>query len=137
MYLTRSIEISAGKRGIFDITKQIQAAVSDTGVKDGLCTLFIHHTSASVIIGENADPTVLSDLEAFFARLVPDGDPLFQHVDEGKDDMPSHVRAVLTQTSIPIPIRDGRLDLGTWQAVYLFEHRLAPHKRRITVSVVA
>lgn len=137
MYSAGTIEVATHGRALLDITAQVQAAIAATGVKEGLCTLFIHHTSASLIIGENADPSVLSDLEAFFARLVPDGDPLFRHTDEGPDDMPSHVRSVLTQTSITMPVKAGRADLGTWQAVYLFEHRHAPHKRRITVSVVA
>ncbi len=99
--------------------------------------MFIHHTSASLIINENADAQVRRDLEAFLARLVPDGDPLFHHVDEGPDDMPAHVRTVLTQTSITIPIIEGRLALGTWQAVYLWEHRTAPHRRRVTVTVLS
>jgi len=96
----------------------------------------VHHTSASLIICENADPDVRSDLERFLARLVPDGDALFEHTAEGPDDMPSHVRSVLTQTSLGLPIAGGRLDLGTWQGLYLYEHRRAPHHRRISLSIV-
>jgi len=135
MYSAQSFEVATRGRGIYDITERIQAAVA--GFSEGLCSVFIHHTSASILIGENADPSVLSDLEAFFSRLVPDGDPLFHHTAEGPDDMPSHIRSVLTQTSLTIPLRNGRADLGTWQAVYLWEHRHAAHRRRVTVSVVA
>jgi len=100
-----------------------------------VATVFVHHTSASLIICENADPTVREDLERFAARLVPDGDKIFAHVDEGPDDMPAHVRTVLTQTSISIPIAKRDMVLGTWQGLYLWEHRTAPHQRRVTVSV--
>ena len=98
--------------------------------------MFVHHTSASLILCENADPTVRRDLEAFFARLVPDGDPRFEHVDEGPDDMPAHLRSILTQNSLAIPVSASRCDLGTWQGVFLWEHRADPHRRRVTVSVV-
>jgi secondary thiamine-phosphate synthase enzyme len=98
--------------------------------------VFVHHTSASLMVCENADPLVRADLERFFAKLVPDGDPLFEHTDEGPDDMPSHVRSILTQTSLGLPIRGGKLDLGTWQGIYLYEHRHAPHRRRISVTIV-
>ncbi|MFW6051287.1 MAG: secondary thiamine-phosphate synthase enzyme YjbQ [Myxococcota bacterium] len=123
-------------RGTTEITDRVQAAVGESGIRDGLCTVFIHHTSASLIVCENADPQVRRDLEAFAERLVPDGDRLFRHTAEGPDDMPSHVRTVLTQTSIGIPVADGRCDLGTWQGIYLWEHRTSPHTRRITVTVV-
>ena len=103
---------------------------------EGLATVWIHHTSASLIVCENADPDVRRDLDGFLARLVPDGDPLFVHTAEGVDDMPAHVRSVLTQTSIGIPIADGQLALGTWQGLFLWEHRLHPHSRKITVSVI-
>ena len=102
----------------------------------GLATVFVLHTSASLIICENADPTVRRDLEAFAARLVPDGDRLFEHDAEGPDDMPAHVRTVLTQTSIGVPISDSRMTLGTWQGLYLWEHRTSPHQRRVSVTVV-
>jgi secondary thiamine-phosphate synthase enzyme len=105
-------------------------------VATGLANVFIHHTSASLIVGENADPDVLRDLRAFLDRLAPDGDRLFVHTAEGPDDMPAHVRSVLTATSISIPITAGRLALGTWQGVFICEHRLRPHLRRITVTVI-
>lgn len=123
-------------RGTQDLTRRVQDIVAGSGVTTGLCNVFVHHTSASLILCENADPQVRRDLEAFAARLVPDGDPLFEHVDEGDDDMPAHVRSILTHGSLSIPIVDGRCDLGTWQGVYLWEHRTAPHERRVTVSVV-
>jgi secondary thiamine-phosphate synthase enzyme len=130
-----SFEIATRGRGTYDITRHVGVAVTASGVDEGLATIFVHHTSASLIICENADPTVRQDLEAFIARLVPDGDPLFTHIDEGDDDMPAHVRCVLTQTSIGVPIADGRLDLGTWQGLYLWEHRKAPHERRVSVRI--
>ena len=131
-------ELSVGTRGrgFHDLTRQVQAAVRASGVQAGLCTVFVHHTSASLLLCENADPDVRRDLEAFFARLVKDGDPLFRHDAEGPDDMPSHVRAVLTGNSLTLPVREGACDLGTWQGVYLWEHRSAPHQRRVSVTVV-
>jgi secondary thiamine-phosphate synthase enzyme len=123
-------------RGTYEITREVQRVVGDSGVEHGLCHVFVHHTSASLIVCENAEPEVRRDLERFFARLVPDGDPLFHHDDEGPDDMPAHVRSVLTQTSITLPVAGGRCDLGTWQGVYLWEHRIAPHRRKVTVSVL-
>nr|WP_242594247.1 secondary thiamine-phosphate synthase enzyme YjbQ [Corallococcus exiguus] len=128
--------VSTRGRGLVDITGEVQRAVKGTGIREGLCTVFLHHTSASLIIGENADPVVQRDLEAFFSRLVKDGDPLFQHDAEGPDDMPAHVRTVLTQLSLSIPVKDGEADLGTWQGVYVWEHRTSPHRRRVTVSVL-
>nr|WP_211485200.1 secondary thiamine-phosphate synthase enzyme YjbQ [Corallococcus exiguus] len=128
--------VSTRGRGLVDITGEVQSAVKGTGIREGLCTVFLHHTSASLIIGENADPVVQRDLEAFFSRLVKDGDPLFQHDAEGPDDMPAHVRTVLTQLSLSIPVKDGEADLGTWQGVYVWEHRTSPHRRRVTVSVL-
>jgi secondary thiamine-phosphate synthase enzyme len=137
MVSRREIAIATKGRGTYDITRDVADAVRASGARDGLATVFIHHTSASLIICENADPSVRRDLEAFAAKLVPDGDAMFTHDAEGDDDMPAHVRSVLTQTSIGIPIADGKLALGTWQAVYLWEHRKAPHERRISVTVVA
>jgi secondary thiamine-phosphate synthase enzyme len=119
-----------------DLTARVQQIVEHAGLRGGQCTVFVHHTSASLILCENADPDVQRDLEAFAARLVPDGDPLFVHVDEGDDDMPAHVRSVLTHASLTIPIANGHCDLGTWQGIYLWEHRKAPHQRRITVTLV-
>jgi secondary thiamine-phosphate synthase enzyme len=123
-------------RGTYEITDKVARAVRDAGIDRGLCTVFVHHTSASLILCENADPSVRSDLDRFFARLVSDGDPIFRHTAEGPDDMPAHVRSILTATSLSIPVDDARLDLGTWQGVFLWEHRSDPHRRRITVSVV-
>lgn len=130
-----TIEVETRGRGTYDITDRVQQAVGASGVREGLCTVFIHHTSASLIICENADPSVRRDLDAFFARLVPDGDRLFTHTAEGPDDMPSHVRSVLTQSSIGIPVARGRCDLGTWQGIFVWEHRNAPHRRRVTIVV--
>jgi secondary thiamine-phosphate synthase enzyme len=131
-----SLSVATRGRGTYEITDSVQAAVRAANARAGLCTVFVHHTSASLIITENADPVVRRDLDAFLARLVPDGDPLFKHVDEGPDDMPSHVRSVLTQTSLGIPIANGRCDLGTWQGIYVWEHRKAAHTRRVSVTVV-
>jgi secondary thiamine-phosphate synthase enzyme len=123
-------------RGSYDLTEAVRRVVRESGVRNGLCTVFVHHTSASLMICENADEDVRADLERFFSRLVPDGDRLFQHTAEGPDDMPSHVRSVLTQTSLGLPIRDGKLDLGVWQGLYLYEHRHAPHRRRVSVTIM-
>lgn len=133
---SESFSVATPGRGATDITDAVQAQVTHAAVEVGVVTVFVHHTSASLMISENADPDVLTDLEAFFGRLVPDGDPLYRHTDEGPDDMPSHVRSVLTQTSLTVPVRGSRCDLGTWQGIYLWEHRHRPHRRRITVSVV-
>lgn len=131
-----SLSVATRGRGTYEISEHVQAAVRAANVRQGLCTVFVHHTSASLIITENADPVVRRDLDAFLARLVPDGDALFRHVDEGPDDMPSHVRSVLTQTSIGIPIASGRCELGTWQGIFVWEHRTAPHTRRVSVTVI-
>ena len=136
MYHARELMVSTRGRGFHDITPEVQRAVKESGARQGLCTVFLHHTSASLILCENADPDVRRDLEAFFSRLVKDGDALFQHDAEGPDDMPAHVRTVLTQNSLSIPIQDGAVDLGTWQGLYVWEHRTSPHQRRVTVSVV-
>src|SRR5688572_26874580 len=117
------ITIQTPSRKIISITKQVEEVVEKQQIETGLCHVFLHHTSASLIICENADPAVREDLEAFMHRLVPDGDAIYQHVAEGPDDMPSHVRAVLTQNFLSVPITQGRLGLGTWQGLYLWEHR--------------
>ena len=122
-------------RGFTDLTARVNAFVGESGVRAGLCNVFLVHTSASLILGENADPSVRRDLEAYFARLVPDGDPRYEHDAEGPDDMPSHIRAVLTQNSVTLPVIDGELGLGTWQALYLWEHRKIPHERRVIASL--
>jgi len=131
----RELSIATGGRGCTELTGQVQAVVADSGVAAGLCSVFVLHTSASLMICENADPQVLRDLERFMARLVPDGDPLFRHTAEGPDDMPAHVRAVLTQVEVTVPVVDARLRLGTWQGIYLWEHRQRGHRRRVVVSV--
>ena len=136
MFHRDELTIATNGRGTYDITQQVAAVARARNARMGLATVFIHHTSASLIICENADPSVRRDLEAFAARLVPDGDQLFTHDAEGPDDMPAHVRTVLTQTSIGIPIEDGALALGTWQGLYVWEHRTAPHRRRVTVTVI-
>lgn len=136
MIFRKELAIATRGRGTHDLTRELERAVAEARVQEGLATIWIHHTSASLIVCENADPSVRRDLEAFLARLVPDGDRLFTHTAEGDDDMPAHVRAVLTQTSIGIPIAEGRLALGTWQGLYLWEHRTSPHERRITVTIL-
>lgn len=128
-----TLEVRTTGRGLFDATRKIAAWLDQQGARDGLCTLFLQHTSASLVVQENADPDVRADLERFFARLVHDGDPLFAHDAEGPDDMPAHVRAALTATQLSVPVVGGRLRLGTWQAVYVYEHRLAPHRRSLAV----
>jgi len=135
MHHRETLQVNTPGRSTTNITREVQAVIAHSGMVHGVATVFVHHTSASLILCENADPDVQTDLEAFFARLVPDGDPLYRHVDEGPDDMPAHVRSILTQPSISIPVVDGRCDLGTWQGIFLWEHRHAPHRRRITVSL--
>lgn len=129
--------ISTSGRGTYDLTEKVKDAVRKARVAEGLCSVFVHHTSASLILCENADPDVRADLERFASRFAPDGDAIFSHVDEGPDDMPAHIRSVFTASSLSIPIENGACDLGTWQGVYLWEHRLAPHNRQITVSVLS
>lgn len=137
MYHARELSVSTRGRGFHELTDEVQRVVSESGVREGLCTVFLHHTSASLILCENADPDVRRDLETFFSRLVKDGDPMFRHDAEGPDDMPAHVRMVLTQNSLSIPVKNGSASLGTWQGIYLWEHRTSPHRRRVTVSVLA
>lgn len=122
-------------RGLHDVTTRIANAAGHTSISNGLVTLFLRHTSASLLIQENADPDVLGDLERFMARLVPDGDPLYRHRDEGPDDMPAHVRAALTAVQVSIPMSGGKLMLGVWQAIYLWEQRTCPQRRQIVVHV--
>jgi secondary thiamine-phosphate synthase enzyme len=122
-------------RGTYDITNQVQERAQASGVRTGTCHCFVQHTSASLILCENADPTVRRDLETFLARLVPDGDRLFDHTDEGPDDMPAHVRAILTKMDLTLPISDGRCALGTWQGIFLYEHRTQAHRRRVTLTL--
>jgi secondary thiamine-phosphate synthase enzyme len=135
IFLQKNIFIHTPGRSIIDITEQVQTVVSLSTAHQGLCHLFLRHTSASLIFCENADPTVLRDLEAFMSRLVHDGDKLFLHTEEGKDDMSAHVRTVLTQNSLTIPIAEEKLMLGTWQGIFLWEHRLASKQRQIVITV--
>ncbi len=128
--------LSTRGRGLYEFTDQVDHWISEQGFKDGLLTLHVRHTSASLLIQENADPDVRRDLEKFFARLVPDGDPLFVHTAEGDDDMPAHIRTALTAVNLSIPVSRGQLGLGTWQGIYLWEHRLAPHHRTIIAHFI-
>ena len=129
------IRIRTKGRETYDLTRRVQNLVQEAGIAVGLCQLFIRHTSASLMICENADPAVLRDLEAFMSRLVPDGDTLYTHTAEGPDDMPAHVRSILTQTTLSLPVRAGRCDLGTWQGIYLWEHRHRAHDRSLIVTI--
>lgn len=128
-------EITTPGRGIINITDEVAKFVGQRSVETGLCHIFLHHTSASMLLCENFDPLVQKDLEAFMLRLVPDGDPLYEHTEEGPDDMPSHVRSVLTTNFIVVPITNHKLDLGKWQGIYLWEHRLRSHLRKVTVTI--
>ncbi len=123
-------------RGFYEFTGEVAAWLAQQRVQQGLLTLHLRHTSASLLIQENADPDVRADLERFFQRLVPDGDRLFVHTCEGDDDMPAHIRTVLTSVNLGLPVRDGRLALGTWQGIYLWEHRLAPHSRCVALHLI-
>lgn len=128
-----TLERQTAGRGLSEITDAVAGEVAASGIRTGACSLLAMHTSASLLIQENADPLVLRDLEAFFSRLVPDADVLYHHVAEGPDDMPAHVRSALTQASLVIPVAGGRLRLGTWQGIFLWEHRTEPHLRRIAL----
>jgi secondary thiamine-phosphate synthase enzyme len=131
-----SIAVATPGRGFIDITAAVAARVAASGVTCGIAQVFVPHTSCSLLLGENADPTVRDDLERWFARAVPDGDPLFRHVAEGPDDMPAHVRSILAGVSVMVPVHAGRLQLGTWQGLYLWEHRQQPHQRTVLVTVL-
>ncbi|MBY6203361.1 secondary thiamine-phosphate synthase enzyme YjbQ [Halomonas denitrificans] len=134
MHGTR-VSIDTPGRGLVDVTRQVASVVRESGIRLGLCHVFILHTSASLLITENADPDVLHDLETVFAGLAPDGDPRYRHTAEGPDDMSAHVRSALTGTSLTVPVRDGRLELGTWQGIFLWEHRTRPHARTLSITV--
>lgn len=131
-----SFSIRTRGKGTYEITDQCQQIVRNSGIRNGVATVFVQHTSCSLVIYENADPSARTDLHSFFDHLVPENTPYFVHTHEGPDDMPSHLRMVLTRTSEVIPVMNGRLALGTWQGIFLFEHRRAPHSRSIVVSVV-
>lgn len=133
---TTSLTFETRGRGLLEITRPVVDWVSEAGLATGLLTLFARHTSASLLIQENADPDVRGDLDRFFARLVPDGDALFRHRDEGADDMPAHVRAALTAVQLSVPLSGGRLVLGTWQGIYLWEHRVRPHRREVALHLL-
>lgn len=134
--LTHQISLQTNGRKLYDITSEVFGWANASGLSTGLLTLYIQHTSASLLINENYDPEVLVDMEQFFARLVPDGDPLFIHTAEGPDDMPAHVRTALTQTSLSIPFLNNRLALGQWQGIFLYEHRLASHTRKVLLHLI-
>ncbi|WP_455218173.1 secondary thiamine-phosphate synthase enzyme YjbQ [Kaarinaea lacus] len=135
MYSQETLRIGTRGRGSFNVTRDVQSVVAASGIQTGLCHVFITHTSASLMLCENADPAVRQDLETFLGKLVPDGDPMFIHQSEGPDDMPAHIRTILTHNDLTIPVRNGRCALGTWQGVYLLEHRTHPHQRSMVVTV--
>lgn len=135
MVIQEQLRIQTRGRNTYNITGKVEDAIDRAGLRTGICQLFIQHTSASLILCENADPTVRSDLERIMARLVPDGDPLFEHTQEGADDMPAHVRSILTSMDLSLPISNGRPALGTWQGIYLWEHRTHPHQRKVTITL--
>ena len=133
---THELSCPTRGRGFYELTREVAALVHASGLRTGLATLHLRHTSASLLIQENADPEVRRDLERFFSRLAPDGDPLFRHTAEGEDDMPAHVRTALTAVNLSVPILDGALALGTWQGIFLWEHRTATHRRELVVHLL-
>src|SRR5437879_4779378 len=130
------LELRTNNKGLYEITDVVQSQIDRSGVRNGTVTLFAQHTSCSIVIMENADSTARDDLEEFFNRLVPEDADYFRHGSEGSDDMPSHIRMVLTRTSETVPVVDGGMQLGTWQGIFLFEHRRAPHRRNVLVTIV-
>lgn len=135
MFEQHVLKVQTSGRGTYDLSGDIERLVADAGIATGICHVFIRHTSASLMLCENADPAVMRDLETFMSRQVPDGDPMFTHTAEGPDDMPAHVRSVLTQSDLNLPISGGRCALGTWQGVYLWEHRHRPHSRSVVITL--
>jgi secondary thiamine-phosphate synthase enzyme len=135
--MVKQLSVSTSGQGLLEITSEVAAVVRSAALKEGLCTVFLRHTSASLVIQENADPTAKRDLERWLNRLVPEGDPFYSHDAEGPDDMPSHVKSALTATSLSIPVMDGNLCLGTWQGIYLWEHRRRGSRRELVVHVGA
>lgn len=131
-----TLTLATSGKGLYEFTHQVARWLAGINAQNGLLTVFVQHTSASLLIQENADPEVQRDFERFFKRLVPDGDPLFQHQSEGPDDMPAHIRAALTATSLSIPVQNGKLAFGTWQGIYLYEHRSAPHRRKVVLHFI-
>jgi len=136
MFIQEIIDIETRGRGTIDVTEEVQRAVRQSAIRTGLASIFIHHTSASLMICENADPSVRRDLETFMARVAPDGDPAYEHDAEGPDDMPAHIRTMLTCSDLSLPVTGGRLALGTWQGIYIWEHRHRGHRRRVTVTIM-
>ena len=130
------LEVRSRGKGLYEITDDVQSKIDKSGVRNGTVTVFVQHTSCSIVIMENADPTAQRDLEKFFDRLVPENADYFTHDTEGNDDMPSHIRMVLTRTSETVPIVDGKMQLGTWQGIFLFEHRHAPHRRKVLITTI-
>jgi secondary thiamine-phosphate synthase enzyme len=130
------LEVHTRGKGLYDITDQIESKIDKCGIQNGTVTVFVQHTSCSIVIMENADPTARRDLEEFFERLVPEDADYFTHDAEGSDDMPSHIRMVLTRTSETMPIVDRKMQLGTWQGIFLFEHRRAPHRRKVLITTI-
>lgn len=135
MVVQEQLAVSTGGRDTYELTDEVQGIVANSGIGQGLCNVFVRHTSASLMLCENADPVVRRDLEAFMSRVAPDGDPMFQHTAEGPDDMPAHVRSVLTQSGLTVPVGGGKCLLGTWQGIYLWEHRHRGHRRHVAVTV--
>ena len=135
MIFQTSFTVDTPGRGSYPILNEINDCLARSGISTGICLIFVHHTSASLMLCENADPDVRSDLERFMQRLVPDGDPVFRHIDEGPDDMPAHVRSMLTGNSLNVPVSAGRCDLGIWQGVYLWEHRTSAYRRKVSVTL--
>ena len=134
--VSHELSVATRGRGLYDVTPHLNAWLAEQRLRDGLLTVFIRHTSASLVIQENADPDVLHDLESFFARLAPESGGPYRHTTEGPDDMPAHIRSALTQTQLSIPLSDGRMALGTWQGIFLYEHRNAPHTRRLALHLL-
>ena len=130
------LEVRSHGKGLYEITDDVQSKIDKSGVRNGTVTVFVQHTSSSIVIMENADPTAQRDLEKFFDSLVPENADYFTHDAEGGDDMPSHIRMVLTRTSETMPIMDGKMQLGTWQGIFLFEHRRAPHRRKVLITTI-
>lgn len=137
MTFQKTVIVRTEGRGTYELTRDVQVIVNASRIETGLCHLFVQHTSASLVICENADPTVRSDLERFLARLVPDGDPLYEHTQEGPDDMAAHVRSILADVALTLPVSAGRCALGTWQGILLYEHRRQPHHRQVVITVSA
>ncbi len=135
MAYQQNLDLLTAGRGTYSITQEVKKVVADSGIVTGLCHVFVQHTSASLILCENADPTVRADLERFMLNLVPDGSPMFQHIDEGSDDMPAHIRSILTNMDLTLPVSHRTLTLGNWQGIYLYEHRSHPHQRQVIITV--